>query len=140
MIWLVDWLTWLVYLSFDLNIYSCNELERLLSECECFVLLSSQQFFSHFKVDLMLHNAPNIFSSPLPSMTFSLSFFLLLLLPTACIYTFTKHNFAKCICCFFSFFCMLLKCHYNWGEHAEKLHNMENIQMREKMVSFWMCF
>lgn len=78
--WLIDLVGLFEYicflwLFFDFNNYSCNEFERLLSECECFVLLSSQQFFSRFKVDLMLHNAPNIFFSPFPPMTFSLFFF-----------------------------------------------------------------
>lgn len=115
--WLIDWLGWFIWVHlcsfvfFNLQIYSCNEFARLLSECECFVLLSSQRFFSCFKVDWMLHNAPNIFSSPNSIDISFVCFFLLLFLPTACICTFTKHHFAKCIFCFFTFVCMLLKCH-----------------------------
>lgn len=53
-----------------------------------------------------------------PQQQFVCFYFLPLLLPTACICTFTIHNFAKCICCSVSFVCILLKCHYYWGEHA----------------------
>lgn len=89
----------------------------------------------------MLHNAPNIFSSPLPSTTISLFFlFLPLLLPTACICTFTKHNFAKCICCSVSFVCMLLKCHYYWGEHAGNFIKYERKYANGKKYIFWCVF
>lgn len=143
---MIGWLTDLVglfeyicfiWLVFDLLNHSCNELERLLSECECLVLLLSQQFFSRFKVDLMLHNAPNIFS-PSP-MTFSLSFIFSFFSSPPHASTHLQ-NITLPSASVVSFVCALLKCHNNWGEHAGKPHKMENMQMRKKTDLFRMCF
>lgn len=105
----------------------------------CFRHNSSSHVF--FRVDLMLHNPPNIFSLPLITQWHFLCLLLPLLPPTACICTLTIHNLAKCICVPFFFFsftfvCMLLKCHYDWGAHARKCHKIGHLQMRKKTDLF----
>lgn len=74
-----------------------------------------------------------------PQQQFLCFYFLPLLLPTACICTFTIHNFAKCICCSVSFVCMLLKCHYYWGEHAGNFIKYERKYANGKKI-FWCVF
>lgn len=36
----------------------------------------------------------------------------------------------------FTFVCMLLKCHYDWGAHARKCHKIGHLQMRKKTDLF----
>lgn len=166
--WFNRWMGWFIpslffvfiLLFLDPNIYNCDEFERLWSECECFVLLSSHQFFSRFRVDLMLHSAPN--DTFPPSQWHFLSRFNSTSPPPPpphprrmhLLYTLTKHISSKCICYFFLwlfgvFFlcCMLMKCHYSWGEHARKCHQIKHLEMRKEtdlsgcvFKCFWMQF
>lgn len=143
---LIGWVGYFIpsfFFSFiGFNVFNCDEFERLWSECVCFVLLLSHQFFSRFRVDLMLHNAPNY--TFLPFHWHFLSCFN----PTSpcrmhLLYTLTKHIFSECIYYLFIYFCyicMLLKCHYSWGEHARKCHKIEHLEMRKKTDLFGCVF
>lgn len=63
--------------------------------------------------------------------------------PTACIYCihwpniFSQTWSASIIFSLFGFsfvfnVCMLMKCHYSWGEHARKCHQIKHLEMRKK--------
>ena len=109
MIWLVDWSMWSVYFCsicfLRLNFWTLLDLflqwlwKAVVWVWMLCVALVTSVLLMFYLVDWMLHNAPDIFSSISP-LTFSL-YFPLLILPTACICTFTKHHFAKCIIFFF---------------------------------------
>lgn len=136
MIWLVDWLIWLVCLSTSVFLLVClvfffpilifilamNRRGCCLSVnalC-CFRHNSSSHVF--FRVDLMLHNPPNIFSLPLITQWHFLCLLLPLLPPTACICTLTIHNLAKCICVpFFFFFLLSSVCYWNVTMIGERM-------------------
>lgn len=130
-------LEWLIYQhlsiffgSFYPNSYSCNELERLLSECKCFVLLLSQQF-SLFKVDWMLHNAPNILFSPLSKM----KFFFIFILVFAWVLTFTKVHLLVLNVCL-----DVIEMSLQLGTACLKT-SYDKIYANENENSlFWMCF
>lgn len=142
MIWLVDWLVGLFkYICFPLVVFplfvfffprvlifilAMNRRGCCLSVnalC-CFRHNSSSHVF--WRVDLMLHNPPNIFSLPLITQWHFLCLLLPLLPPTACICTLTIHNLAKCICVpFFRFFLPFLLlssvCYWNVTMIGERM-------------------